>query len=554
MNLTIRKKLLGLSIVGLLLALAVGVVGYSSVGRVDAAAGEIHTTWRAARNHIEGNIMHNALRSDVLSAIIAKSAAEQQEAVREIGGHAQWFRRRLEENKALPLSPEVKKALDDLGSPLEEYIASAEAMASLAGADKRLAVQQLPEFQKVFKLLEEKQGEVSDMIEQSAVKLQKDSQQITGSAKSSILIICVISTILLLAGSLLTIRSITRPLDQCIRVVNEIAGGDLTQHLDTTRQDEIGSLARAVSQMQHNLRNTIYAVSSSAERVASGSEQISASASRQASGAEKQRDQATQVASAMQQMSSTVLQVTQNSNRAAEAARAAATTAREGGQIVDLTLAKMRSIADSVAGSSQKVQDLGKRSDQIGEIVSVIDDIADQTNLLALNAAIEAARAGEQGRGFAVVADEVRKLAERTSKATKEIAEMIRGIQAETRSAVQAMQDGTTRVSEGVETTTSAGKSLSEIIRMAEQVGDMVNQIASASTQQASATEQVSANVEKISEITQESAAGSRESARSCQELSGLALDLQKLVSQFKTGEGRASDPVPAGYATSPSV
>ncbi len=539
MNLTIRMKLLGLSILGLVFAVAVGIVGYWGVSRVDNANLQMNTTWRAARNHIEGDMMHDALRSDVFSALMSNSDHEGKQALGGIAEHAQWFRRRLEENKSLPLAPEVKKALEELGAPLEEYIASAEAMAQLAISDKRVARAQLPEFESVFKLLESRQSQVSDLIEKNASQSQQEGKLATDRAKNAIYVICGLSLVLLLACSLLIIRSITTPLQDCVRVVNEIAQGDLCKRLATDRHDEIGSLARAVNQMQDSLRNTLNSVASSAERVAHGSEELSAVAGRQAQGSETQRDQAAQVATAMQEMSATVLQVTQNSNQAASAAQQAADTARKGGQIVEQTLAKMRSIADTVGATAGRVAALGKSSDQIGEIVGVIDDIADQTNLLALNAAIEAARAGEQGRGFAVVADEVRKLAERTSGATKEIAGMIRGIQSDTRSAVEAMQAGTQQVQEGVETTSAAGGSLAEIIRMAERVGEMVTQIATASSQQAHATQEIGNSVEQISRVTHDSAAGAQQSARSCQELSGLALDLQKLVNQFKTTENR---------------
>jgi len=236
----------------------------------------------------------------------------------------------------------------------------------------------------------------------------------------------------------------------------------------------------------------------------------------------------------MTEMSSTVVQISENSSKAAEAARKASETAREGGKVVEQTLAKMREIANSVGDTARKVEALGKSSDQIGQIIGVIDDIADQTNLLALNAAIEAARAGEQGRGFAVVADEVRKLAERTSKATKEIATMIQSIQQETKSAVVAMETGTKQVEAGVETTTQAGSSLHEIIQTAEQVGDMVTHIATAATEQSSATEEVNASIEQIAKIAAETAEGSQQAAKACHDLSSLALDLQNVVSQFK--------------------
>jgi methyl-accepting chemotaxis protein len=182
------------------------------------------------------------------------------------------------------------------------------------------------------------------------------------------------------------------------------------------------------------------------------------------------------------------------------------------------------------------VQELGKQSDQIGKIIGVIDDIADQTNLLALNAAIEAARAGEQGRGFAVVADEVRKLAERTSGATKEIAGMIRGIQAETKSAVAAMQAGTKDVEQGVELTTQAGSSLHDIIQMSEQVGDMITQIATAATEQAAASEEINGNIEQIAKITTASALGAHQTTEALQDLAALASNLQQLVGQFRLG------------------
>ena len=191
-----------------------------------------------------------------------------------------------------------------------------------------------------------------------------------------------------------------------------------------------------------------------------------------------------------------------HSNNASTQARSAAQAAKNGGQVVEASLSSMRSIASSVSDSAAKITELGKRSDQIGKIVNVIDDIADQTNLLALNAAIEAARAGEQGRGFAVVADEVRKLAKHTTKATKEIAEMITAMQEETKRAIGAMQAGTAQVEHGVEQTSQAGVSLQEIIRAADTVGDMIAQVATAATQQAATTQEVSSNVEQTAKIT----------------------------------------------------
>jgi methyl-accepting chemotaxis protein len=193
----------------------------------------------------------------------------------------------------------------------------------------------------------------------------------------------------------------------------------------------------------------------------------------------------------------------------------------------------MKRIADVVNRSAGTVRELGRSSDQIGEIISVIDDIADQTNLLALNAAIEAARASDQGRGFAVVADEVRKLAERTTKATKEIAEMIRKIQSDTAGALSSMDEGTTEVRNGIAFANKAGESLKEIVGVSQKVTDMVAQIAAASEEQSTASEEISRNVEAISKVSGETAQGTQQIARAAEDLNRLTENLQQLVARF---------------------
>jgi methyl-accepting chemotaxis protein len=260
-----------------------------------------------------------------------------------------------------------------------------------------------------------------------------------------------------------------------------------------------------------------------------------------AAGVQEQTSQASEVASAVEEMTKTIVENSQNASRTAETAKVARQAAEDGGNIVRSTVEGMNRIAAVVNQSAETVRTLGKSSDQIGEIIGVIDDIADQTNLLALNAAIEAARAGEQGRGFAVVADEVRKLAERTTKATKEIAGMIKNIQTETGDAVTAMEEGTKEVERGKELADQAGNSLKNIVAVSQTVGDMVLQIAAASEEQSSASEQISKNVDAISSVTSQTAQGTQQIARAADDLNHLTENLQQLLERFRLSDSDTS-------------
>ncbi len=267
-------------------------------------------------------------------------------------------------------------------------------------------------------------------------------------------------------------------------------------------------------------------LSMTAEELSTSSEQVSDSC-------QDLQAQAEAVASAGEELTATSGEISHNCSLASDSVTQANEMALRGAEIVRGTIVEIEKVSDRVNETSRTVGSLGSRSEQIGEIINTIEDIADQTNLLALNAAIEAARAGEQGRGFAVVADEVRALAERTTKATREIADMIKAIQTETRGAVVSMQEGVMQVERGAEEAGKSGSSLESIVGRIHEVTEQVNLITVASGQQTDATSQISENVNHITDKIGRVAEGAKESAASALQLTSLAADMQRVVGKL---------------------
>jgi methyl-accepting chemotaxis protein len=363
------------------------------------------------------------------------------------------------------------------------------------------------------------------------------TKELKDDSRYAMILMVVVGITATVIGSILSLiisGNIVNRLSPITVAAVDMADGNLGRTVSVTGNDEIGVLSSSFNKMSMNLKELIGTITQASSQIGSASEELSATAEQISKGMQTQTGQTSQIASAMEEMSATVLEVAKNSQTAASSAGEASLTAKKGGEVVARTVEGMKKIAATVQESARTIGELGKSSDQIGEIIAVIDDIADQTNLLALNAAIEAARAGEQGRGFAVVADEVRKLAERTTKATKEIAQMINNIQKETVGAVSAMEAGTKEVSEGVELSRQAGESLNMIVDAVQKVNDMIRQIATASEQQSAAAEQISKSIEEIASVTKDTASGSHQTSTASQELSRMATELQGMVGQFK--------------------
>jgi methyl-accepting chemotaxis protein len=353
----------------------------------------------------------------------------------------------------------------------------------------------------------------------------------------TILVSMVVAISLLAVGmAVLTRRLVISRVNNTVDMLKDIAQGegDLTKRLSVNGNDELSELATWFNTFVVNIQNIIVAVKASVEKSSSASHQLASTADELNQGAQEQAMQTEQVATAMTEMSQTIVDVAKNAGDAAGASHEASETAAKGREVVDGAVQGMLKIAKTVSEASESIGTLGESSSEIGNIIQVIDEIADQTNLLALNAAIEAARAGEHGRGFAVVADEVRKLAERTGKATKEIAEMIEKIQTDTDLSVSSMQTGKKEVQGGVELAEEARKSLDLIVKSSDKGETMVHRIAAASEEQSSAAEQVSQNMENILNIARHSAQSTSQIKSTSQELEKLSLELQRMIQLFK--------------------
>jgi len=377
----------------------------------------------------------------------------------------------------------------------------------------------------------------ADLIKYQGQLMEESGKNAESRAKQTVIIIIVlgsVATVLSIGASLFIIRSITIPLAEGVDVATRLAAGDLTASVTIRNNDEIGTLMTAMDNMVKSLRELIGKIKYAAENMASGSEQLSASAEEISRGMDGQASRSSQIATATEEMSQTVIDVARNASDIAQISTQAFDQAKNGEAVVKRSVDEVQAVSSTVAESSLVMQRLGDSSKQIGDIVGVINDIADQTNLLALNAAIEAARAGEQGRGFAVVADEVRKLAERTTQATSQINSMISSIQSEVEHAGVSMNNATARVESGVAFSRKAGDSLGDIVGSVNNLQSMVQQIASATEEMSTVSETISSDIQGIAEGSREISAGSGQIAQASSDLARLATELQSVVRQFK--------------------
>jgi methyl-accepting chemotaxis protein len=377
-------------------------------------------------------------------------------------------------------------------------------------------------------------GNYVDDLEQLVQKSTEESGKALKNGISVMIAATIIFVIAIIGVSIVFTRRILQQIgaepSELEGIAEKVSNGDLTVRMEEGRR----GIYEGMRHMVLSLREVMEEVNRSSQSVSSASVQLHANASQTTEGSNEVVSQAVTVATASEEMAATSSEIANSCHLAADSSSRASETAQNGAIIVRETVEGMNRIAEKVRSSAEVVEQLGTRSDQIGEIVATIEDIADQTNLLALNAAIEAARAGEQGRGFAVVADEVRALAERTTKATREIGEMIKSIQKETKLAVNAMVEGVEEVERGTTGAASSGKALEDILAQINDVTGQINQIATAAEEQTATTREISNNIQRISDTVKISARSSEEISIASSQLSQLSVELQEMVKRFR--------------------
>ena len=535
-NLTIGKKLgvgFGVIIVSIII---LGVITLFQLNQIRVNINDIDERIDKLNNaYIAKDCIKNILAT-IPDFILSEHAQERENMKKLIDENSAKYKEKLEAIRKITHTEEGKKLLDNIENTIKEavpYINKVLELASLGKKDeaKKIYDEQVkPRTVKIFQAFDEE-------VAFHEKGLNKRMKEVISLIMREIVIFIIITAIVVALGiffSTFISRSVRKPVAELKGVLEKVAQGDLSVDIKVESKDEIGMISQSLKDALSSIKSLIAKSKTISSSLASSSEQLSATTEEISRNLKSQTERASQIASAAEEMSQTVVDIAKNASNIAEVSVTTAGVAKEGKDMTIKTANEIKVIEGAISKLSEVINILGDRSRQIGEIVTVIKDIADQTNLLALNAAIEAARAGEQGRGFAVVADEVRKLAERTAKATDEIAEMIRGIQSEVDVAEGSMEDATKKVASGVELSQKAANILGQILGKAQELQSMIQQIASATEEMSSVTDHITQDIGSIAEGSKEISLAVDQSAQTASDIARLGGELNTAIGRFK--------------------
>lgn len=521
------------------IALLVIVLGFFALNRMSVirqATTDMETNMLPSIGFL-GNVTEGVLRLRILSFRILtnREPAALEEAARRVNELTIELQKAKANYAALPADGDELAVYKEFDATLGKYLAAQDQAMELSRQDKVEELRTLinTQIKNGTDLMGEQLKKLVAINKSGAIAASKVAGQQYDEATLGIISFSVAAALMTVLLAWLLTRSIVTPLSKALRAAEEIAGGNLTKNIEVDGNDEPARLLGALSVMQQNLRKTIEMISGSATQLASAAEQLSAVTEESSRGLQQQNDEIEQAATAVNEMTAAVEEVARNAVSTSEASQQSNTTAAQGRDKVVETVKAIQVMTQDVQTTSDLVEGLAEQGRDIGKVLDVIRSIAEQTNLLALNAAIEAARAGEAGRGFAVVADEVRALAHRTAQSTREIEQMVAGIQTGTGSAVQSMALNTSRTQTTLGLARAAGEALEQITAAISQINERNLVIASASEEQAQVSREVDRNLVNIRDLATQSAAGANQTSAASHELSRLAVDLKGMVARF---------------------
>ncbi len=522
------------------LLLTVGIIGLAGMSSTKERLRSVYEDRTVALQKLNTVMEYTyRVRGRIDAAFFEENVAESIKELDKVEQYGEKRKQAWDEYLATHLTPE-EKALTEQAVPA--LVALGEARAKVIDA---LRTQSRANAYEVFKssgyrprlyAFRELMGKLIDLQVHTAETEYEASIAEFGRTRALAVGAIVLGLVFGLGMAWLTIRSITRPLGTAVSIADRIAKGDLSAAIEVHGRDETAQLMQSFSGMQASLRTLVGEIDTGVEQLSSAATELAAAAHQVSEASDSQSEAASSMAASVEEMT---VSITHISDRATDTQAVSTETgrlSREGAAVVRRSADEMEQIAQTVNESADSVRQLGAKSKEIAHIVSVIKDIADQTNLLALNAAIEAARAGEQGRGFAVVADEVRKLSEKTAGSTNEIAAMIEAIADGTQHAVSTMEQGVVKVGAGVALAREAGESIVAIEDGSARLLGAVNDISSALKEQSQASNDIAKHVERIAQMTEENSVAVRQTARASQALEDLAAALQLSVGRFRVG------------------